>query len=209
MQKLTNLVLAVASTLAATSTARADFTTDLAQEFRDKDYIRGAVVEHLMKLQVGKGCQEKILDYRTNQAMNKVGLTADALVQLAKQITGDDWKAMATTSANTPEENRKIVEGKIAAARSKLHITLTVDGSTCAVGQAGLWQNYLLYTAQALQKTPPKAGKAIVKVNASAKAKDFTVTAGKAGALEVTGPLDKEISGWSDKLEKHIARAAR
>ncbi len=208
MQRSRFLLVIIPAVL-GTGVAHADFTADLAQEYRDKDYIRGAVVENLVKLNIGKGCQEKVLDVKTNQAMTLIGRGADNMVAIAKSLTGDDWKEMSKSSANTPEENRKAVESKIAAAKTKLSITVNVEGSTCAVDQGGHWIKYFKYTTDALMKTPPKAGKAIVKINATSKAKDFTVKAGKDGSFEITGPLDKEVTGWADKLETQIARAAK
>jgi hypothetical protein len=203
------LVWVVAAVSLSAGTAHADFQEDLAQEYRDSDFIRGAIVEKLITLKLGKACQEKVLD-KGNMAFNIIGRSADSLIGYAKAVTGDDWKEMAKSSANTEEENRKAVEEKIAAMKSKLHLTVNVEGSNCDASGNGLWLKYLSDVAGTLAKHPPKSGKAIVTVNVTTKAKDFAVKTNKDGStFEITGPLDKEVAGWSDKLEKHVTRVAK
>ena len=147
---------------------------------------------------------------RLSLAFSLIGRAADDLASYAKAVTDEDWKELARSSANTEEENRKAVEEKIAAMKPKLHLTVNVEGSNCDASGNGLWLKYLTTTADTLAKHPPKSGKAIVTINATAKAKDFTVKVGKDGStFEVTGPLDKEVAGWSDKLEKHVVRVAK
>ena len=172
-------------------------------------YTSAWVLSKFTQFKVGKKCLAKLPDKDAGFLHAASFYTRDIL-EYAKAITNDDWEGIENQSTNDAETNREIAAKMMDEFKSKLSITISVDGDDCDTQQSALWLRYMTTIATALRNYPPKARKVSIKLDVKAKAKDVSVSAAKDGAsFKITAPRDIEAGEWSDKLEKPFRKASK
>lgn len=167
------------------------------------------VMTKLHTFKVGKACLAKFSDKNASVIHHGTFITS-AVKEYVKAVGGDDWDEIEGQSANDKETNRGIVEQSMTAFAPKLHITVAVEGDDCDVGLNAMWLRYWSQVTDALRDHPPKAKKVAIVLNVTSKAKDVTVKAAKDGAsFTITAPRDREVAGWTDKLDAAFLKVAR
>ena len=201
------LIAAIAA-LVIPTLAVADRQADLAFEVQQgSSFTKGEVITKLVTLQLGEKCWDKVLD-KKHATLLRIGGYAGAIAAYAKQVTGDDWPAIESQSANSKEKNRELVAKMVDDFKPKFHLTVKVEGDDCEKDSA-LWTKYLSQTTEALAKYPPKAGKAFITINVTAKAKGVKTVVSKDGAtFTITGARDIEASGWPNEISNPFLRVS-
>ncbi len=162
---------------------------------------------HTFKL--GEKCLARLSD-KNEGALHAASFATRDIIEYGKLVGADDWDRIESQSANDPATNQQLVAKMMDEFRSKLSITIAVEGDDCDAKQNSLWLRYWTTVATALKNYPPKANKVAITLNVTAKAKDVTVAAGKDGAtFTITGPRDIEAPSWSDKIELPFRKVAR
>ncbi|MDB4963221.1 MAG: hypothetical protein JWP01_3220 [Myxococcales bacterium] len=183
------------------------------------DYNASYVLTKLNTFKLGPKCWAKAAS-KDQGAVHTASFATRDIVAYAKAMTGDDWDAIESQNNNDRETNKALIEPMIEAFKSRFAITVTVDGDDCDAKQNSLWLRYWggaiaavkAYppATSALKNDPPKAKKVAITVNATAKAKDVSVTVGKDGStFVITGPRGKEVPAWSDKIEAAFKKVSK
>lgn len=201
---LSALVLAAAPSLAHADTAE---LSKLIREVTSDNY-RGATVSSLMSLQLGGKCWAKLTS--ESRAVNLISSSTRYVVDLAKAWTGDDWSTLEGSGTAEKAANRANVEKTVAAFKPKFSYSLRVDGDDCDDGQDPLWLQYHTHALQYASEHPPTAGKAVISIEVSAKAKKFSGSVDKSGSkFTFVGPKEVAASKWQDQMQAVFVKAAR
>jgi hypothetical protein len=183
-----------------------DFSFELKES--TKEHHRAWVLDKFHTFNVGKACWTKMVDKKQG-AIHMAGFATRDIAEYAKGLTGNDWSKIEGQSANTREENRKLVEKMMDELRPNLKITISVEGDDCDAGRNSLWLKYWTETVRALKANPPKSGKAFITINVTSKAKGVTVDVGKDGStFTITGSKDVEAVGWDGNIQKAFKRVS-
>jgi hypothetical protein len=173
------------------------------------DFYSAWILTKLTTFKVGKKCRARMADKDQGAIHAGTFYTRD-IAAYAKSVGADDWDAIEGQSANDPVTNRAMVEKMVEAFKSRLSITVTVEGDDCDAKQGALWLKYWSEIATQLKNYPPRAKKVVITLNVTARAKDVSIKAGKDGAMfAITAPRDKEPSAWTSKLDPAFSKAAR
>jgi hypothetical protein len=173
------------------------------------DYYSAWILTKLTTFKIGKKCRAKLQD-KDQGAIHAATFYTRDIAAYAKSVGADDWDEIEGQTANDPATNRAMVEKMIDAFKSRLSITVSVDGDDCDAKQGALWLKYWSEVATQLKNYPPRANKVVITINVTAKAKDVSIKAGKDGStFAITAPRDKEPSAWTSKLEPAFSKAAR
>jgi len=173
------------------------------------DYNAAWVITKLTNFKLGKKCTAKLPDKDQGAIHAGTFYTRD-IVAYAKSVGADDWDEIEGQTANDPATNRAMVDKMMEAFKSRLSVTVSVDGDDCDAKQSSNWIRYWTQIGSALKNYPPKAKKVVITLNVSAKAKDVSVTAGKdGGTFTITAPRDKEPTAWTDKMDTAFKKVAR
>jgi hypothetical protein len=200
----------IAITCATAGRADAGPQEDFSFELKEmtKEQHRAWVIDKFMTFKLGKACWAKVVD-KKQRALHMATHATKGIADYAKEKTGNDWSRIEGQSANTREENRKLVEKMMDELRPSLKITISVEGDDCDAGGNSLWLKYMNETIRALQATPPKSGKAFITINVTAKAKGVTVDVGKDGStFTITGARDVEEVAWDSQIQKAFKRVS-
>lgn len=201
------LAVAVATTLCGIA-APAFAESDLAFKIDDLNHDKhsGWIFDRMVTLKLGAKCAEKVAD-KKNAPLAKLATLTRQIQRYALAVSGDDWAKIESQGGNDKEANLKVVDGMVDAFKSKLHITITVEGDDCSVSGSALWTNYMTSVAIALAKYPPKSGTMKATLDVTTKTKVLTAKMNKDGtALAVQAPRDVEPVGWSDTIENEAKR---
>ena len=173
------------------------------------DYYSAWILTKLTTFKIGKKCRAKLADKDQGAIHTATFYTRD-IAAYAKSVGADDWDEIEGQSANDPATNRAMVEKMIDAFKSRLSITVTVEGDDCDAKQGALWLKYWSQIATELKNNKPKAKKVVITLNVTSKAKDISIKAGKDGAsFAITAPRDKEPSAWTTKFSDAFTKVAR
>lgn len=171
-------------------------------------YHTAWVLTQLHAWKVGKKCYAKLAD--KDSGVHAASFATRDIAEYAKQVGAEDWDRIEGQSSGEPATNRELVANDIAAFKKRFSLTMAVDGDDCDASRSSILLRAWTTVTDALSKHPPKANKVAIKLALSAKAKDVGVTAAKDGAtITITLPRDKEVVGWTDKIEKAFEKAAR
>ena len=194
--------------LASSSPAHADRHDDLAFEIKERfSYTQGVIITKLMTFKLGDKCWDKVLD-KGLANLGRIGGYAGSIAEYAKEVTGDDWRAIEQQNSSDKELNRQQVSKLVDALGTKLHITVNVEGDDCAKDSA-MWTKYLGTAVRALKDYPPKSGKAFIVINATTKAKGVKTDVSKDGTkFTITGSRDLETVPWPDEITKPFKRVS-
>jgi hypothetical protein len=209
--KLAPGLAASALILAAVAPAHAGPMEDFAFALKDStggEHTRSWVLSKLHTIKVGAKCAARLADKKEG-ALSMAGFATRDIAAYAKTVTGDDWSAIENQANSDREKQRAIIEPKIDAFKSKLAITITVEGDDCDAAKSALWLRYWTTVAAALKNNPPKAGKVTINLNVTAKAKEVTADSKDGATFTITAPRDVEVVGWSDQLELPFRKAAK
>lgn len=194
--RLLGLVLVSVAGLAGS--ARADAFFDGLKDYTGS-YGPSYVLEKLTTFKVGKKCYAKLGD-KNQGALHAASFATRDLMEYAKALTGEDWAAL---EGDDHEGKKDEVAKRVEAFKSKLSITVSVEGDDCDAGANSLWLRYWGTIVTALKKYPPPAGKVSITLDVTSKARVIGVTHSKDGStFAFTGPKDIEAPAWSDLLEK-------
>lgn len=180
------------------------FTDDFAFSTKEAtgEYFSGWVLTKLHTFKIGAKCRAKLWDKELGAVHAATFATRD-IAEYAKATGAEDWDALESSSANDPKFNRDLVAADMDKFKGRFSITINVEGDDCDAQQSSLWLRYWTTVATALKNYPPKAKKVAIVLNVTSKAKDVT-----ANGFTFTAPRDKEVVGWSDKLEAPFRKAA-
>ncbi|MBA3452186.1 MAG: hypothetical protein H0T42_03695 [Deltaproteobacteria bacterium] len=205
------LLSAVLVALAGTATpVLADNHADLAFEVGEYNHDKRSVriIEKLVTLKLPEKCWPKLLDKKTS-GLGSIAGKSRTISAIAKALTEEDWGAIESQSANDKATNQKLALEKVEAFASKFHVTLNLEGDDCVATGNAMWLKYLGTTLFALEKYPPKSGKAFVTINVTAKAKGAKTEISKDGTkFTITAGRDVEKSGWPKDIENPIMRVS-
>jgi hypothetical protein len=189
--------------------AFADKQADLAFQIQERhSYTQSIVLRDLMTLRLGGKCWETALDHK-NVLQSRIAAAAHRVAKYGSAMTGgDDWRKIEGQSNGTKDKNRQLVADRVAQLKSKVHITVTVEGDDCD-GAQPLWMKYLGEVTESLEEFPPKSGKAIITINVLAKAKGVkTQVSADGSTFTITGARDIEESGWPSQIEMPFKRVS-
>ncbi len=180
------------------------FTDDFAFSTKEAtgEYFSGWILTKLHTFKIGAKCRAKLWDKNLGAVHAATFATRD-IAEYAKATGAEDWDALEGATANDPQFNRDLVAKDMDKFKGRFSITINVEGDDCDAQQSSLWLRYWTTIATALKNYPPKAKKVAIVLNVTSKAKDVTAT-----GFTFTAPRDKEVVGWSDKLEAPFRKAA-
>jgi hypothetical protein len=160
------------------------------------------VLTKLHTFKLGKKCVAKLSD-KDGGAVHAASFVTRDIAEYAKAAGAEDWDAIESQSANDPKTNRDLVGKDMDGFKSRLSLTINVEGDDCDAGQNALWLRYWTTIATALKDYPPKAKKVAIVLNVTSKAKDVT-----ASGFTFTAPRDKEAAAWDTKLVAPFKKAS-
>lgn len=204
------LTLATATAVLLVSTvARAD-TKELAEEIRDltsNNYV-AATVDSLMSFKLGAKCWAKLT--QESRPTSLISSSTRYVVDFAKEVTGDDWSTLEGSGTTEKAKNRAMVEAKVAAFKPTFSYSIRVDGDDCDDGHDPLWLQYHTHALQYVSENMPRAKKASITIEVSAKAKKFTGSVDKSGTVfKFVGPKEVAPAKWQDQMLATFKKAAR
>ena len=207
-----SLAAALALALALPASARADASrsafADAVKE-ATTDHYRGWIIGKLTTWKVGAKCWEKIQD-KEGRILDLASFLTRDIAAYALLVTGDDWAAIEGGGTSEKAANKGKVEPLIDAFKSKLSITVKIDGDDCDNGHDPLWMQYVLHVAQNLNKLPPASGRAIISIDVSSKAKKFSIAVGKdRSTFKITAPKTVAAPKWQDQMEAAFKKVAK
>jgi hypothetical protein len=202
------LALGLAVSAAAHADTRKSAFADAVQEVTT-DHYRGWIIGKLTTWKVGPRCWEKIQD-KEGRIVGLASFLTREIAEYAKQVTGDDWATIEGSGTSEKAANRGKVEPMIDAFESRFSLTVKIDGDDCDNGHDPLWMQYVMHAAQNVNALPPAAGKAIISIDVSSKAKKFAIAVGKDGStFKVTAPKEIAAPRWQDRMESAFKKVAK
>jgi len=196
--------------LCVSTVAMADNGADLAFATGEMnhDKVSQWTMERLVTLKLPEKCWAKVAD-KKNMGHTLWSNHARTIQHIAHAMTGDDWSALESQSANSKEDNQKLVDKLVKDFAPKFHLTVIVDGDDCDASGNAMWLKYVSQTLSALEHYPPKSGKAMVTIHADGASKTVKTDVSKDGAtFTIIGPKDREPSGWGNDVDNPIKRVS-
>jgi hypothetical protein len=171
------------------------------------EYARPWAVTRFHTFRVGKRCLAKFAD-KKYAVIASAAQVATHVVDYAKARGADDWSTIESQRNNDRETNQRMVSQMIDAFRSRLSLTISVDGDDCDAGDRALWLQYWTSIAKALEDYPPKTGRVAIVLEVTPNVKAMSGSIAKDGTLVFTGPRDIEPNDWLAPIESTFRRAA-
>jgi hypothetical protein len=173
--------------------------------FDVKEYsgVRAAwVISKLTTFKVGPACLQRMSE-KKERALHIASFYTRDIADYAQGVTGDDWSRVEAQDVG-------ILGTMIDAFRSKLHVTIIVEGNDCKANDDALWMRYWYTVGATLKSYPPRSGRAFVTIEATTQVKDLTVSVDPGGTtFRIVGPRDLAADGWEEKLAKPFRKLAK
>lgn len=186
--------------------------SDFAFEVKEStgEYYSAWIVDKLITFEVAPACYEKMVDRNKYNAVHSASFYTRAVAKYATLLTGDDWDALESSTANDTATKLRMIEPMIDRFRSVFHLTISVEGDDCNATGGALWLKYWGAVRDILNDYPPASGTLFIKLAVRGDAKDISVDVDEAtSTYTITAPLHVEKSGWEDRLLKPFRKRAR
>ncbi|MFN4145379.1 MAG: hypothetical protein ACK4GN_06115 [Runella sp.] len=180
-------------------------------------WVNGQLVERHITLQLPEKCWERILNDDGEDHFSRWGY---AITEYAKKMDYGDLEALGGMGVNSVDEkdNRPRMNKIMDGFKDKFSFTIKAEGVICDNLGWRLLKGYSSTVRDFVEGNStyrdaswkPKGGTMHITLILSDKAKDISVALSPDGTkFTVTGPSEIEVSEWSTKIEKGLARGGK